>query len=163
MNDRDTATQLRRVGCALSESDVARLRIVAFQDATDTLEPLGAALRELESQSRLVVAPAIDTSGIAPGRWARARFTSYRHGPLDELKRWHLVLTPPIATRFGASGRAQIVYLCGRSANLDLVKPRGAAGWFWIETSEGDWPAVGPGCRLCLARAVELGWTDSDE
>jgi hypothetical protein len=162
MNDRDTATELRRVGCALSEADVARLRIVAFGDATGRLEPIGTALRALKVNAKLLMVPAIDTSGIAPGRWARARFTSYTRGPMDESKRWHVVLTPAIPTRFGATGRAQIVYLCGRSANLDLVKPSDTAGWFWIEMFEGDWPVAGPGCRRCLARAVQLGWTGSD-
>jgi hypothetical protein len=163
MNDRDTATELRRVGCALSEADVARLRIVAGQDAAAGLEPLGAALRRFEGDARLLMAPAVDTSAIAPGLWGRARFTSYTRGPIGEDKRWHVVLTPPIPTRFGATGRAQVVYLCGHSANLDLVKPAATAGWFWIETCEGDWPAVGPGCRRCLARAVQLGWIGLDE
>jgi hypothetical protein len=159
MNDRDTATELRRVGCALSEADVARLRIVAFADSTSRLEPLSAALRSLDAAARIQMSPAIDTDGIAPCRWARARFTSYARGLVDENKRWHLVLCPPIPTRLGI-GRAQVVYLCGRSANFDLVKPRGYAGWFWVETFDGDWPVAGPGCLHCLRRAMQLGWFD---
>jgi hypothetical protein len=163
MNDRDTATELRRVGCALSETDVARLRIVAFADSTSRLEPLAAALRSLDAAARIQMSPLIDTTGIAPGRWARTRFTSYARGPMDENKRWHLVLSPPIPVLYGATGRAQVVYLCGRSANFDLVKAGGYAGWFWVETFDGDWPATGPGCLHCLRRATQLGWLDAGE
>jgi hypothetical protein len=142
---------------------VARLRIVAHQDSTSRLEPLRAALRALDATARILMSPVIDVSGIAPGRWARARFTSYARGPIAENRRWHLVLSPPIPTRFGSAGRAQVVYLCGRSANFDLVKPHGYAGWFWIETFDGDWPVAGPGCLHCLRRATQLGWLDADE
>jgi hypothetical protein len=159
MNDRDIATELHRVGCALSVGDVTRLRLVARQDSTAGLEPLDAVLRKLDGDAATLLAAGIDTSGILPGVWARARFTSYALGPMDDYHRWHVVLTPPIPTHFGTGNRAQVVYLCGRSANLDIAKPAGAAGWFWIETWQGDWPAGAPGCHSCLTRAIGLGWT----